>query len=98
MTGTGRGLWLGCIAAATLLAACASTSSTTSTTTSVVGVKDAHLQADYWVRRDAEARKLVLTSSAIAAQNAKLRQLDPSVHDIEALPASLGAEEVRGWI
>jgi hypothetical protein len=98
MTGTGRGLWVGCIAAATLLAACASTSSPTSTTTSVVGVKEAHLQADYWVRRDAEARKLVLNSSAIAAQNAKLRQLDPSVHDIEALPASLTGEEVQGWI
>jgi cell wall-associated NlpC family hydrolase len=94
MTRKGRGLSISCIAAATLLASCASPAPTTS----VPGVKDAHLQADYWVRRDAEARRLVLNSSAIAAQNAKLRQLDPSVHDIEALPASLTGEEVRSWI
>jgi len=35
---------------------------------------------------------------AIAAQNAKLQQTDRSVHDIEHLPATLTAVQVRTWI
>jgi len=64
----------------------------------VIGVRDAQLAPDYWIARDAGARRLVLDSEAIAAQNARLRELDPSVHDLENLPATLAAADVKQWI
>jgi len=65
----------------------------------VPGVVESQLQADYWIdrlRRDAD--RVILDRDAIAARNAALLRLDPSMHDIERLPVTLEAEQVRGWI
>jgi cell wall-associated NlpC family hydrolase len=64
----------------------------------VIGVREKQLQPDFWIARDAGARKVVLDPHAIAAQNARLMSLDPSVHDIESLPPTLSAHAVRFWI
>lgn len=64
----------------------------------VVGIDDEHLSPDFWIRRDSNARKLVLDTRAITAQNDRLRQLDPSVHNIEALPATLEGATIKRWI
>ena len=65
----------------------------------VAGVTEAQLQPDYWIerlRRDAD--RVILDRDAIATQNAALLRVDPSMHDIEQLPVTLEAEQVRGWI
>jgi len=63
----------------------------------VIGVTDTQLDPEYWVRHGANSR-VVLDEGAIAAQNAKLKQLDRSVHDLEKLPRTMTASEVRAWI
>jgi cell wall-associated NlpC family hydrolase len=61
----------------------------------VIGVTDAHLDPEFWVKRGGSTRRVVLDEAAIDDQNAKLRQLDRSVHDIEALPATMKGADVR---
>jgi hypothetical protein len=64
----------------------------------VIGVSDAHLDPLYWIRRDRGADVPVLDRAAIAAQNARLQQSDPSVHDLEALADGVPGEDVGRWI
>ena len=64
----------------------------------VIGVRDEQLSPEFWIHRAAGADRIVLDASAIAARNAKLQQTDPSVHDIEHLPPTLTATQVRAWI
>ena len=63
----------------------------------VIGVTDAQLDPQFWIRRGAGSR-LVLDETAIEAQNAKLKELDRSVHDVEALPSTLAAADVHAWV
>lgn len=64
----------------------------------VIGVEERQLNADYWIQRQARADRVVLDATAIATQNAKLRELDPSVHDLESLPATVSRQQIRDWI
>lgn len=64
----------------------------------VIGVTNAHLDPEFWVRHGASTKRVVLDESQIDAQNARLKQLDRSVHDVEALPRTLAANEVRTWV
>ncbi len=64
----------------------------------VVGVQEAYLQPGFWVAKLAQPDRVLLDHAAIAAQNARLRQLDPSMHDLRALPPTLDRATVRGWI
>lgn len=64
----------------------------------VIGVEDAQLQPGFWIARLQEADRVLLDPAAIAAQNARLLQLDDSMHDLRALPASLDRARVAGWI
>lgn len=66
--------------------------------TGVIGIEEGQLNADYWIRQQAKPDAVILDTLAIAKQNARLAELDPSVHDIEHLPATLTRERVRGWI
>jgi hypothetical protein len=80
------------------LAACASTPREPQIPAhGVIGVTEAQLDPEFWIRRGAGSR-LVLDEAAIEAQNAKLKQLDSSIHDVEALPATLTAADVHAWI
>jgi len=64
----------------------------------VVGVQQKQLTPAFWIARESNASKIVLDRRAIAAQNARLRELDPSVHDLAAMPPALTADKVRAWI
>lgn len=64
----------------------------------VIGVEPTHLTADYWAGRASRADAVVLDTAAIARQNERLKQIDKSVRDLEQLPTSLSATEVRTWI
>jgi hypothetical protein len=64
----------------------------------VVGVQEKQLTPAFWIARESNASKIVLDKRAIAAQNARLRELDASVHDLDAMPPALTAGKVRAWI
>ncbi|WP_342315761.1 SH3 domain-containing protein [Lysobacter sp. FW306-1B-D06B] len=66
--------------------------------TGVVGVERAQLDPAWWVARQAEPDRVILDARAIAAQNAKLMQLDRSMHDLDALPATLERTRVAAWV
>ncbi|MEO6365790.1 MAG: SH3 domain-containing protein [Luteimonas sp.] len=67
-------------------------------TRGVAGVSSAQLEPEYWIGRATQPQAMVLDDAQIDAQNQRLQQLDHSVHDIEALPSTLGREQVKGWI
>lgn len=64
----------------------------------VIGVDDAMLAPDFWIRRLDDADRIVLDDKAIAAENAALVEKDPTLHDLQALPATLTRKQVTGWI
>ncbi len=88
--------------ASSLLASCAIQTSSRAPIAipphTVVGVRQQQLTPAFWIAREPGARKIVLDRSAIAAQNARLLQLDASVHDLDAMPPALAAGKVRSWI
>lgn len=61
----------------------------------VIGVEERHLSAEHWVERAPRAERLVLSSTAIANQNAQLRRRDPSFNDLEKLPERLARTEIE---
>lgn len=90
-----------------LLAACATApppraaepaAALTTDTRGVPGIQSAQLDPEYWVRRQAQADRIVMDRATIAAQNARLQTTDPSLHDIEGLPATLERGQVKKWI
>jgi cell wall-associated NlpC family hydrolase len=64
----------------------------------VIGVGDAQLTPAYWISRQEQPDRVILDRAAIATENAKLLQIDPSMHDLHALPETLTREQVAGWI
>jgi len=64
----------------------------------VLGVGEAQLTPAFWIGLQVEPDRVILDRAAIEAQNAKLLQLDPSMHDLRKLPATLSREQVSGWI
>jgi hypothetical protein len=90
------------VIALSLLAACATQRSTQPSSEipahAVIGVNDAQLTPEFWIARGSQARKVLLDSAAIATQNARLVELDPSVHDLESLSAIQTAADIKRWI
>ena len=87
------------VAALSLLAACSSQPSRVDIPAhAVVGVSDAQLRPEFWIARQPNAQKVVLDAKAVADQNARLMQIDPSVHDLEKLAVTLNGADVRSWI
>ncbi|HUH56437.1 MAG TPA: SH3 domain-containing protein [Rhodanobacter sp.] len=64
----------------------------------VPGVGEAQLTSAFWIGLQTQPDQVMLDSAAIAAQNAKLLQLDPSMHDLRTLPPTLDRARVMGWI
>ena len=64
----------------------------------VLGITDAQLSPAFWVSRLPDADKPVLDRAAIAALNERVARLDPSMHDIRHLPATLPQSQIRAWI
>ncbi|MEO7073315.1 MAG: SH3 domain-containing protein [Rhodanobacter sp.] len=64
----------------------------------VPGVGEAQLTPAFWISLQAQPDQVILDAAQIAAQNAALYARDDSMHDLRALPATLSAAQVRGWI
>ena len=64
----------------------------------VVGVTDAQLSPEFWLMRLPSPNQPLLDRAAIDGRNALLFQSDKSMHDLNALPASLERAQVAGWI
>ena len=67
-------------------------------TDGVRGIAAERLSPDFWIERLREPERVVLTRSEIDARNARLLQVDPSMHDLRRLPATLRGEQVAEWI
>jgi hypothetical protein len=64
----------------------------------VIGVDDAHLDPQFWIRRQAHPKRIVLDAAEIERQNLKLQRVDSSMNDLESMPRTLTADQVKGWI
>ena len=64
----------------------------------VPGVGAAQLTPEFWIGLQPQPDQVILDTTQIAAQNAALYARDPSMHDLRALPPTLAASQVRGWI
>lgn len=64
----------------------------------VIGIEDAYLSPEFWVKRQHDANRVVLDRDAIQVQNAKLMRVDASMHDLRALPSTLARKQIAGWI
>lgn len=66
--------------------------------TGVPGVEEAYFSPEFWVARAKDPNAVLMDRAAIDARNARLFQVDDSMHDIAALPAMLSRAQVAGWI
>jgi cell wall-associated NlpC family hydrolase len=64
----------------------------------VPGVGAAQLTPDYWIGLLQQPDRVILDRAQIAAENARLLDTDPSMHDLRALPHTLDRARVAGWI
>ena len=64
----------------------------------VIGMQDAYFAPEFWIARTQAADQVLMTPAAIQARNARLLQVDDSMHDLSALPATLDRARVAGWI
>jgi len=64
----------------------------------VIGLREDYLSAAHWIAQLSDPDRVILDRAGIAAQNARMRQLDGSIHDLRALPATLPRGFVREQI
>ncbi|MEO5560754.1 MAG: SH3 domain-containing protein [Dokdonella sp.] len=64
----------------------------------VLGVDGMKLTPDFWVARLAHPDAVILDAAAIAAQNARLLKLDPSMYNLQRLPTTTERAQVARWI
>lgn len=60
----------------------------------VVGLRETYLDPAFWAARLPDADRVILDRAGIAAQNARMRAEDDSIHDLRALPARLPRAKV----
>lgn len=56
------------------------------------------LTADYWIHRQAHAGRVLMDAQAIAAQNERMRRLDPHVTDLSLLPVAFVGDVIHAEI
>ena len=64
----------------------------------VIALREAYLAPGFWADRLPDPDRVILDRAGIAAQNARMRAEDASIHDLRALPAQLPREQVLGSI
>ena len=65
----------------------------------VIGVdNETMLTPEFWIQQLAQPDRVLLGADAIAAQNLRLFQLDPSMRDLRTLPTLLAQAQVLAWI
>ncbi len=63
-----------------------------------MGVKAQHQEPGFWIQRASNPKRTLLARPAIDAPNSKLVERDESVHDLEKMPGTLAASQVKSWI
>lgn len=53
---------------------------------------------EFWTARLPDADALLADPASIAAQNERLRTLDPAVRSLESMPDTIAGDQVRTWI
>src|SRR5690606_755189 len=86
-----------------LLSACVCASPAAADTTpqsahGVIGVEEVHLDPEFWVARLDDADRVVMLREAVEEQNARRFELDPTMHDLQELPATLPRDYVASLI
>ena len=61
----------------------------------IIGLHEDYLSPGYWIARQSDPDRVILDRAGIAAQNARMRQLDPAIIDLHNLPAVLQPAQVR---
>ena len=64
----------------------------------VPGITAARLTPAFWISRLRQPDRVLLGAADIARRNAVLFRIDPSMHDLHALPPQLSQAQVLGWI
>ncbi len=64
----------------------------------VIGLREAYLAPGFWAQRAPNADQPILDRAGVAAQNARMRAEDRSIHDLRALPAQLPRAQVLAAI
>ncbi len=64
----------------------------------VIGLQEDYLSAAHWISRVPDPDRVILDRAGIAAQNARMRQMDRSIHDLRQLPAMLPQALVKEQI
>ena len=64
----------------------------------VIGMQDAYFAPEFWIARTQAADQVLMSSAAIEARNRRLLQVDDSMHDLGALPATLARTQVAAWM
>lgn len=66
----------------------------------IIGLQEGYLAPQHWIAQLPSPDAVILDRAGINAQNARMRQLDGSIHDLRALPAQLPrglvAEQING--
>jgi cell wall-associated NlpC family hydrolase len=61
-------------------------------------VERAYLTPGFWVARLHHPDRVLFEASEIARRNARMVRIDPSLHDLAALPSQLSRSQVLEWI
>jgi cell wall-associated NlpC family hydrolase len=56
------------------------------------------LTPDFWIARLSHPQRVTLSTRAVVDRNASLLRLDPSMHDLRALPDMLDRHQVEAWM
>jgi cell wall-associated NlpC family hydrolase len=65
----------------------------------VLGISNnAMLGPDFWIKQLTQPDRVLIESNDIAVHNANLLKVDPSMHDLHAMPANVDRATVTGWI
>ncbi|WP_305806236.1 SH3 domain-containing protein [Stenotrophomonas sp. YIM B06876] len=64
----------------------------------IVGLQEDYLSASHWIAQLPDPDRLILDRAGIAAQNARMRALDSSIHDLRQLPADVPRALVQAQI
>lgn len=64
----------------------------------VIGMSDAQLMPEFWIKQQDDPDRVIMDTQAILAQNARLLQVDPTMHDLKGLGATLDRAQVQGWV
>ncbi|MGV8961601.1 MAG: SH3 domain-containing protein [Stenotrophomonas sp.] len=55
----------------------------------IVGLQESYLSPNHWIAQLPDPDRVILDRAGIDAQNARMRRMDRSIHDLRKLPASL---------